>query len=144
MSSLILQTEQSIVEHLKASIDDLSVESFPEKPSRYRLRHAKGAALVIYQGSRYSDDANMFNERTMTWVVTLLMRHLKSHEGAYAYIESIIQSLVGFKPTGSPNPLLINKDQFIREDDGVWQYDLVFSCRRPHLKGHPCRGVRNA
>ena len=138
-TDVISVIEVAIMDKLKLDIADTQyrVERFPEKPNEYRLNHSKGAVLVAYPGSRYSDDSNALNLREMQWVITLLVRGVQTHHAAYPLIETVMLALDGWSPPGC-RKLRIQYDRFITENGGVWQYDLLFHVDRNHIAGHAC------
>ncbi len=88
----IKEIEEAIIERLKSKITDLVVEGFPEKPSEYKLMHHKGAILVAYAGSTYEEPAAtdvVVQERKVEFDITVVMRHLRTHEGAYQYLDTL-------------------------------------------------------
>ncbi|MDD3012613.1 MAG: Gp37 family protein [Candidatus Gastranaerophilales bacterium] len=125
----IKDIENSIIERLKGTIQDLHIEGFPEKPAEFKLIHPKGAILVHYQGSSYSEPKSpgcIFQERKLEFSITVVMRNLRTHEGTYEYLDKVRDVLTGFKPEncGKMYPL---KEDFLAEDNGLWQYGINFA-----------------
>ena len=104
---------------------ELAVEPYPAKPDEYQLLHPKGAVLVFVRESRYSHYSNGAMQCNTRFIVTLLLRNFSAHQSAYGWIESVQQSLFGFTPSGW-QPIRLVSEQFIGEESGVWQYDLLF------------------
>lgn len=128
--------ENSIIERLKAKIPELHIEGFPEKPAEFKLVHPKGAILVHYQGGIYSDQkalAVIVQEKKYEFSITVVMRHLRTHEGAYGYLDRVRNILTGFKPEGGSKMIPV-KDEFIGEDNGIWQYSINFTTVIPVLE----------
>ncbi|MBR4970643.1 MAG: hypothetical protein IKY58_02605, partial [Paludibacteraceae bacterium] len=57
---------------------------------------------------------------------TIVTRNLRSHNGAYEFLDRVKQTLTGFKIDGC-TPLTPTKDFFISENTGIWQYGINFS-----------------
>ena len=125
----ILEIEQAIIDRLKEKIQGLEIDSFPEKPADYRLRHPKGALLVRYAGCAYTEPLAtdyIIQDRKISFEVNVLMRHLTSHEGVYAYLDAVRIALTGFKPPNCGRVYPV-KEEFIIEDAGIWHYGIVFT-----------------
>jgi hypothetical protein len=99
---MILAIEQAIVEALAEAIPALTVEAMPENPGQYAMTSALGAVLVGYQGSSYSGFTSQggSQDREFHFEVTLLMRDLRTHQGAYAQLETIRETLAGLTFAG--------------------------------------------
>lgn len=98
--------------------------------------HPKGAILVVYAGSSFSEPKStdiIYQERRIEFDINLVMRHLREHEGAYAYLDTVRLALTGFKinGTGKFYPL---KEEFISEEMGIWQYRITFSTTMPAIE----------
>ncbi len=125
----ILEIEKAIISRLKNKIQGLEISSFPEKPAEYRLLHAKGAILVRYAGCSYTEPLAtdfIVQDRKINFEVNVVMRHLTSHEGVYAYLDAVRIALTGFKPPncGKMYPV---KEEFLTEEAGIWHYVITFS-----------------
>lgn len=127
MSAPLAVLESSVLGQLRSAIlpTELAIEPYPEKPSEYQLLHPKGALLVFVQGSRYGKHSNGAMLRSTRFIVTLLLRNFKQHQAAYDWIDAVQVLLFGFIPDGW-QPITAISDQFISEESGVWQYDLIF------------------
>ena len=139
MADAITVIEEAILAELQSVIPstDYTVARFPERPAEYRLRHYRGAVLVNYPGSKYTDDANGMNVRTMQWVITILVKGVQTHHAAYPLLQKVIATLDGFEPP-SCRKMRMQYDKFITENGAVWQYDMLFHVERAHISGHDC------
>lgn len=125
----IKNVETQIIERLKTKINDLKIEGFPEKPADFKLIHPKGAVLVHYQGANYSESKSIgciLQEKKLEFSITVVMKNLRSYEGAYYYLDKTRQVLTGFIPENC-SKLLPLKEEFIGEDNGIWQYSINFA-----------------
>ncbi len=121
--------EKDIISKLQASITDLKIEGFPDKPEDYKLLHPKGAILVHFQGGSYGvPEENVLLQQTVSldFGLTLLIKGLRDKNGAYSYIDNIISALTGFTPTGC-NKMYLTKVDFLAEENGLWQYAFSFT-----------------
>jgi hypothetical protein len=131
--------EAAIVARLRAAIGTIEVAHYPERPESWRLTHRIGAALVRYEGAKYSDPidtASTIQERSLEFAVTLMVRDLgwavggppsASSPGAYALIETVRAVLAGFVIPGCRKirPL---SEEFVKRDadSALWIYALYF------------------
>lgn len=130
--------ENALVEHLKSVIDVSTavVEPFPEDIKNHQLKHAKGAVLVSFAGSRYkkSSTAGAVNQwRNMHFDIMVRHRNRRGHQGAYALLDVVRQALTGFQAEGSGKfaPLA---DQFLFQKDAVWNYNMQVAAEFPNVE----------
>lgn len=132
----IKEIENSIIQKLKEAFPEILVEGFPDKPSEFILLHYKGALLVHYQGSTYSNtDALGFvtQENKKEFSITVVTRNLRTNDGAYELIDKIKSVLTGFEIKGC-SELSPSKDFFISENNGIWQYGINFTLTTPNIQ----------
>jgi hypothetical protein len=125
----IAALEAGVLARLQAKIENYAIESFPDKPETYKLRHQRGAFLTAYRGADYTPigdgDATVQARRMMIDVV-IQCRQLSGNEGAYVMLELARCALVGFEIPGFTK-LSIDRDRFIASNEGVWTYQLTFA-----------------
>jgi len=132
----INEIENQIIERINSKINDLHIQGFPEKPSEFRLTHPKGAILVHYQGGNYSESKSlgyMVQDKKLEFSVTVVTKNLRSHEGSYFYLDKVRQILTGYRPDNCSKMQPIKED-FLSEDNGIWQYSINFSLTTPTIK----------
>lgn len=132
----ISNIENSIIERLKGEFPELHVEGFPEKPAEFRLIHPKGAILIHYQGGNYSETKSLgciYQEKKLEFSITIVMKHLRTHEGAYEYLDKVRNNLTGFTPENC-SKIRPTKEEFIGEDSGIWQYSINFFTTTPIIE----------
>nr|VFK45781.1 MAG: Gp37 protein [Candidatus Kentron sp. TC] len=120
-----------IIERLKDRIPELLVDSFPDNPEGYRLKHPKGALLVRYKGSRYGESRDLgenARDRDMVMEVTIHARGLNGESGAVAYLDRALRALSGRRIAGF-SPLVPVEDGFLDQGAGLWRYFIDFSAR---------------
>lgn len=126
-----------IVARLQAwpALADYKADHFPDVPERYSFGAYGEELLVSFDGSTYAGAeaiAPRSQQRTVDFVVTIIARSLRGPTGVMQIIEDIRQALFGWAPTktdASPlgfTPMVMTKDQFIGEDEGIWRYAIVF------------------
>lgn len=125
----ILETETAIIEKLRESIIDLLVEGYPDIPDTYTLKHPKGAVLVNYQGSSFADPKPagiVLQMRRVEIDTTIIVKNLRNHDGAYAYVDAVRETLTGWiEGIGRIYP---TREGFISvKPGGIWQYGVSFA-----------------
>lgn len=132
MSSPLAELEISLLAQLRSGIatTDLAIDPYPPRPADYRLLHPRGAVLVRIDGSRYQSAATGAAHRDAQVIVTLLLRDFQQHQAAYEWLDTMHSLLLGFIPAGGWQAMSAVSDQFVSENEGVWQYDLMFTSRR--------------
>lgn len=132
----INEMETEIIERIKSKINDLHIEGFPDKPSEFKLTHQTGAILVHYQGGSYSDSKSVgciYQDKKLVFSITVVTRNLRSYKGSYFYLDKVRQILTGFRPLGCSKMQPVKED-FISENNGIWQYAINFSLTTPTIE----------
>jgi len=132
---MIQEIENKIIEKLKEEITDMAVEGFPDVPGNYMLKHAVGAILVRYAGPKYEKPqtyTRIVQEGNLQYAITVVMRNLhrkKKISGIYDKLDEVREILTGFSPEGRFKLFPVSED-FIDEENGIWQYEIVFMVRQ--------------
>lgn len=132
----INEIENEIIDRIKIKINDLHIEGFPDKPSEFKLSHPTGAILVHYQGGSYSDSKSVgciYQDKKLEFSITVVTRNLRSYKGSYFYLDKVRQILTGFRPIGCTKMQPVKED-FISENNGIWQYAINFSLTTPTIE----------
>lgn len=130
----LLAAEADIVSHLQSDISATKIQSFPRDPSQaYRLLHHSNAILVRYNRSLYADPMpnrkkGISQIRTLEWIVTMVHKNLVEHDGVYAKLEAVRDSLTGYTVNSIAYSTVLRplSDGFVSEDGGVWVYEMTF------------------
>lgn len=126
----------AVVEHLQAAIPWVSVEAFPERPSEYQFIHPVGAILVGYGGSKFGEIEQLgriAQQRNVRLMLTVFGSSLNADDGTLAILDETRLAMVGFAP---PNcqPCHLISEEFLAEDAGAWQYQLVLQTETQQVK----------
>lgn len=131
---MVEESEKAIVLRLKGSVPELPVEPFPARTEDFRkLPFQKGILLVAYRSSRFSPPTNtdsIIQERIVEFAVTLQMRDLRGHEGAYGILERVREALTGFAPLGDSRVLYPVEETFLTMTENIWIYGMAFEMRQ--------------
>ena len=129
---MIAEIETDLVNKIKAALPHLAVEAYPSKPETYRHLSPNGTVFVVYQRSTLGNDlvagGMMAQERTLHFDLTVLVRDLRTHQGAYPILDALYVALLGFAPIHC-SKIWITQDSFISQTDGVWEYQLTLAMR---------------
>lgn len=129
----ILTVENAIIERIEDKVPGPKVEGYPDDPSTYRLTHPKGAILVHYQGASYGEPASFVvsQKQNARFDITIATKNLRTHTGAYAYLEEIKSALTGYMIPGLAR-LYPVQDGYLSYENGVWQYGMTFALNTVH------------
>lgn len=122
---ITLEIIEAVRARLAALIPAVAVEYFPEKPDEYRLNHPRGALLISYLGGRFdnTDDTGFaVQPRAVRLSITIVMRELHGRTGAVEMLDVVRRALVGFKPPHCTKKIRAERDAYIGQVAGVWQY----------------------
>lgn len=116
--------ENAIITRLESQITALTVKAFPSKAADYKaLPFNRGLILVAYSGSSLSEPTNrdtLIQERVLEFSITLQIRDLRGHDGAYAYLESIRAALNGFSPLSDLRVMFMTDEALLEVVNNVW------------------------
>ena len=132
----IREIENLIIQCLKEKFPEFLVQGFPEKPQEFILLHPVGAILVHYRGGNYSNSNSIFiisQERGLNFAITVVTRNLRNNNGAYETLDRVKQVLCGYK-IPECTKLTPNKEGFISEINGIWQYEIIFTLSTPSIE----------
>lgn len=132
----IREIENLIIQYLKSKFPDFLVQGFPEKPQEFILLHPVGAILVHYRGGNYSNlnaIRVIFQDKILNFAITVVTRNLRNNNGAYETLDKVKQVLCGYRISGC-SKLTPNKEGFISETNGIWQYEIEFTLTTPSIE----------
>lgn len=132
MASNIATIESFILTKLRAVITDRPVEASPEDPQQYKDLPIgeNGIVLVSYRGSAFSElleqgDPPSGQARSVQFDVTMIVRDLRSHTGAYTIIEAVRAALTGQEVCVNA-PLRCIRDGFHSVVNHLWFFSSTF------------------
>lgn len=127
--SLYAAVEAALVSRLD-SLRGLRVQAYPDDAKQLGKATPSARILVGYQSSafRVISEAPMTEEETLTYEITLEMKGLRTHSGAYPYLSQIKTLLNGFMPiSGNLRPLRLRSIGFKGVENGLWYYAMSLS-----------------
>lgn len=87
-------------------------------------------------GGNYSQtDAINFisQDKNLNFAITVVTRNLRNNNGAYETLDKVKQYLCGYK-IPECTKLTPNKEGFISETNGIWQYEIEFRLSTPSIE----------
>jgi hypothetical protein len=127
----VLALETDLVAKVQALMQPLGLkaEAYPDRPETYPFTHPVGVVLVLYRGSTYGPPKAtdvMTQGRDLDYELTVLVRNLRSHQGAYPVLDALRGGLAGWMAPGAIQGARLGRDGFqSRNEGGVWQYAVV-------------------
>lgn len=141
--SVIAAIERLIVDRLRAAltIDGqphpvVDVEPWPDDPVHYKMSHPCGAAIVMYQGAKYSESttSRQLMQFEARFEIGLLSRTLRApvvslnagepDTGVYTLLDKSRSALIAWRPEGAANITRLVAESYEGYREGVWQYSL--------------------
>lgn len=129
---MIEDRETAIVGRLNGAVDNADCKPFPRNPESYRHSGREAEIFVSFRGSRpaRAPTTDFFGrEMIETWDVHLVTRDLRSHNGAYGYLDGIRRRLHGWDCPEAASPMAPTETRFVSQKDGLWTYVATFEQR---------------
>lgn len=125
----ILTVEDAIVAKLSEEIKDIKIDAFPDDPDNYVKTNKKGAILVQYVGSGYTEPDfpdNIIQFRNPEVMIAVSRRSRRGHQGVYEYLERVRKILTGYQISGCEK-MYPRRDRFLSKDGEMWTYGIIFT-----------------
>lgn len=120
---------EATLARLTATLPELAVELYPDRPEAYRLNHPVGALLLAYPGSSHGPAQPLglvAQERTLRLGCTLVTRRLWGEHGAVLLLDRLRLALVGWTPPHA-GKVRADDERFLAEDKGLWWYGATYA-----------------
>lgn len=139
MSNAVTTLENAIATKLlpvkavfAASLPNIQIIPFPGTPEEYRKAPVQeGAIFVAYRGSSFSElleQGSPDQEERISFEVSLMLRDLRGHSGAYPVLAEIRKLLNGYEI--QPRVALVCvRAGFVGMTDNYWLFSMVFEAR---------------
>jgi hypothetical protein len=131
------------------NLPKVEVRAWPDRPRDYRMTHPRGAALIVYRGSKYehSATAGQLVKHDDEWEIGIISRTLRepnaggaeADQGAdvYSLIETCRDALLGWTPPGAVGPARLIEAAFDDYAEGTWGYHLSFAVPMMSVANRP-------
>ncbi len=139
---MLAEIEETIIERLSPPLIEmgLRVAGFPDNPQELGRPMPSGQVLIGYKKdsletpNTFAQNASMIQKWVIEFEVSLQLKNLRSHIGAYPIMDSIKNLLTGFRPSVINQPLYQIQGGFVDMKDGIWYYSMVFGVRTNYIK----------
>lgn len=123
---MINETKALIKDILKEEIPELSIEFAPDDPSNYKVKHPKGAVLIAYNGSSFSEPVGIQQTAVMNIEIVLCLRPEYNNKQGNECIDLVRSALTSdnFRIRGFR--MWCSNISVDGEDGGIWYYTLGF------------------
>jgi hypothetical protein len=156
--SAVAATEAEIVQRIaqaltlpEQSLPKVEVRAWPDRPRDYRMTHPKGAALVIYRGSKFNHHATAgqlvsYEDEFELGLVSRSLRDAASKQdstdaaegvGIYDLLETCRNTLLGWTPQQASGQVRIVSVDFDDYVEGTWGYSLRFAIPMTTVANRP-------
>jgi hypothetical protein len=130
---VVNEIEDAIVSRLSTELGSIDVRAFPSSAEEYKkLPLNKSRILVAYAGSSFSEPTNrdqIIQEQLLEFEVTIQVRNLREHDGAYTILESVYSALNGYSPCSNSRVLFAVSEKLTGYDSNVWTWIQTWQIR---------------
>jgi hypothetical protein len=138
---MIAEIEESILQRLQLLNDGgLRIAGFPDNPQESGRSMPNGQVLVGYKKesleppNTFIEDTPVIQKWTLEYEISVQLKNLRSHTGAYPVMDEIKELLTGFRPSPINQPLYQIQGGFVDMKDGIWYYSMIFGVRTNYIK----------
>lgn len=109
----------------------VDVQAWPDRPANYKMLHPQGAALLVYKGTKYSDNVKADDKVEFELAVMARTLHEPNPDdpigtGMYSLLKACLDVLHGWRSDFATRELVIISDGFTSYGEGVWTYTIRF------------------
>lgn len=137
---MLAEAEAAIVKRIEAILTpfEVNISPFPGDGDSAPKPGRKGQMFIGYKRSRF---------RVTSWVpvtceviaeyeLSLMLKDLRSHKGAYPLLDAIRFAITGFIPLKGPSHKCYPvQEGFLKAEDGIWYYALVVAVAMQQIEG---------
>lgn len=102
------------------------IKSYPDKPAAYKMLAKQLELLVVFRGGDFESPKATAKRapqrREVNFEISVMVRSLGGHQGAYAVLEQVRLALQGWKPLPDADPIEIVRDTFLDVTAGEWTW----------------------
>jgi hypothetical protein len=127
---VIKEIEDALIEKVKKILEPFGFkcEGFPDNTDNYIMTHQIGTVLVVNKGSAYGAPkiiSHPTQERTLSFDLTIAVKNLRNHQGAYEVIDALALGLAGWKAPGAIFGARLERDSFVSRDASIWFWSVT-------------------
>lgn len=126
------ELETALIARIQASMPEgVVAKAYPDNPRTYKI-FAPAEILVVFRGGDYEPPRRtdlVIQERTLQFELSVVVRSLAGHTGAYALLEAVRKAVQGWKPGLDCLPAYIIQDKFLGMESGQWWWAVFMATR---------------
>ncbi|NJR38527.1 MAG: hypothetical protein HC781_06370 [Leptolyngbyaceae cyanobacterium CSU_1_4] len=128
---MLAEIEDAITKRLETILQrrNVRLESFPDAPKDLGKPSSSGKVLVGYKKSsfRVTNRTPLTMEQLAEFELSIQVKNLRTHTGAYTLLDQIRFGLLGFIPLmGASQGMYPVSEGFTDLDEGSWYYSQTF------------------
>jgi hypothetical protein len=126
------ELEVALIARIQGAVPEgVLAKAYPDNPRTYKI-FAPAEVLVVFRGGDYEPPRKtdlVIQERTLQFELSVVVRSLSGHTGAYGLLETVRKAIQGWKPALDCLPAFILKDQFLGMESGQWWWAVFVATR---------------
>jgi|GEM_PF-1569682 hypothetical protein len=137
---MLAEAEAAIVKRIKHLLEEfeVTITPFPGDSEQVPKPGRKGQVFIGYKRSRFRVTSMLpaTCEVIAEYELSLQLRDLRSHSGAYPILDAIRYAITGFIPLKGPSHKCYPvQEGFVKAEDGIWYYALVVAVAMQQIEG---------
>ncbi|MCC5644787.1 Gp37 family protein [Nostoc sp. CHAB 5824] len=137
---MLAEAEAAIVKRVEAILApfEVSIAPFPGDSDAQTKPGRKGQIFIGYKRSRFRPTSfqPMTCEIIAEFELSLQLRDLRTHRGAYPLLDTVRYAVTGLIPLKGPlSKCYPVQEGFVKTEDGIWYYALVVAVAMMQIEG---------
>lgn len=137
---MLAEAETAIVKRIETLLKgfEVTITPFPGDSDQVPKPGRKGQVFIGYKRSRFRVTSMLpaTCEVIAEYELSLQLRDLRSHSGAYPILDAIRYALTGFIPLKGPSHKCYPvQEGFVKAEDGVWYYAIIIAVAMQQIEG---------
>lgn len=138
---MLAEAEAAIVKRIKKLLEtyEVTITPFPGDSDQIPKPGRKGQVFIGYKRSRFRVTSMLpaTCEVIAEYELSLQLKDLRSHSGAYPILDAIRYALTGFIPLKGPSHKCYPvQEGFVKAEDGIWYYAVIIAVAMQQIEGH--------
>lgn len=137
---MLAEAEAAIVKRIEALLQpfEVTISPFPGETDKAPKAGRKGQIFIGYKRSRFRLTSMMpaTLEVIAEYELSLMLKDLRSHTGAYPLLDAIRYAITGFIPLKGPSHKCYPvQEGFLKIEDGIWYYSMIVAVAMVQIEG---------
>ena len=137
------ELEAALIARIQGAVPKgVVAKAYPDNPRTYKI-FAPAEVLVVFRGGDFEPPRRtdlVIQERILQFELSVVVRSLAGHAGAYELLETVRKAVQGWQPALDCLPAYILRDQFLGMESGQWWWAVFIAARTrmlPVLEADP-------